>query len=200
MNHRTTCSHTTGSRPVAGGFFPLWSMYEEGVPEGVLEMISCISSEAQRLSHMTKGLLNFSSHDETIGEADLNITVDFILNFLNFEAVRRGVVVLKQLDHTLPTIRLDANMLKQILLNIIMNALQAMENDGGKLLVETTSAGSDSVRFIIVDNGPGIPAGSLERIFDRYFTTKGPDEGTGLGLFVTKKLVESMGGEYQRSK
>ncbi|MHB8122429.1 MAG: sensor histidine kinase [Desulfuromonadaceae bacterium] len=172
-------------------------MREEGVPEGVLEMISRISSEAQRLSHMTKGLLNFSSHDETVGEADLNITTDFILTFLNFEAARRGVIVLKQLDYTLPTIRIDANMLKQILLNIIMNALQAMEQSGGKLLVETASAGSDGVCIIIVDNGPGIPAGSLERIFDRYFTTKGPDEGTGLGLFVTKKLIENMGGNIE---
>jgi signal transduction histidine kinase len=170
-------------------------MREEGVPEAVLEMISRISSEAQRLSQMTKGLLNFSSHDETVGEADLNLTANFILNFLNFEAARRGVIVLKQLDYTLPTIRLDANMLKQILLNIIMNALQAMEKEGGKLLVETTGSGSEGVRFIITDNGPGIPAGSLERIFDRYFTTKGPNEGTGLGLFVTKKLVESMGGD-----
>ena len=170
-------------------------MREEGVPEAVLEMISRISSEAQRLSQMTKGLLNFSSHDKTVGEADLNLTTDFILNFLNFEAARRGVIVLKQFDYTLPVIRLDANMLKQILLNIIMNALQAMEKEGGKLLVETTSVGSEGVRFIIADNGPGIAAGSLERIFDRYFTTKGPGEGTGLGLFVTKKLVENMGGD-----
>ncbi|MHB8058638.1 MAG: sensor histidine kinase [Desulfuromonadaceae bacterium] len=170
-------------------------MREEGVSEAVLEMISRINSEAQRLSQMTKGLLNFSSHDETVGEADLNLTADFILNFLNFEAARRGVIVLKQFDYRLPVIRLDANMLKQILLNIIMNALQAMEKEGGKLLVETTSAGREGVCFIISDNGPGITAGSLERIFDRYFTTKGPDEGTGLGLLVTKKLVESMGGD-----
>jgi signal transduction histidine kinase len=169
-------------------------MREEDVPEAVLEMISRISSEAQRLSHLTKGLLNFSSHDETVGETDLNLTIDFILNFLNFEAARRAVVVLKQLDYTLPAIRLDANLLKQILLNIIMNALQAMEHTGGKLLVETSAAGSDSVRFTIADNGPGIAPESIDRIFDRYFTTKKPGEGTGLGLFVTKNLVESMGG------
>jgi len=169
-------------------------MREEGVPEAVLEMISRISSEAQRLSHLTKGLLNFSSHDETVGETDLNLTVDFILNFLNFEAARRAVVVLKQLDYTLPAIRLDANLLKQILLNIIMNALQAMEDGGGKLLVETAAAGSNAVCFTIADNGPGIPAEAINRIFDRYFTTKKPGEGTGLGLFVTKNLVESMGG------
>ena len=170
-------------------------MREEGVPEAVQEMIFRISSEAQRLSHLTKGLLNFSSHDETITEADLNLTVDFVLNFLNYEAARRGVIVLKQFDYTLPVIRLDANLLKQILLNIIMNALQAMEQSGGKLLVETASAGSDAVCFTIADNGPGIPGEAINRIFDRYFTTKKPGEGTGLGLFVTKNLVETMGGK-----
>jgi len=170
-------------------------MREEGVPEAVLEMISRISSEAQRLSQLTKGLLNFSSHDETIVDVDLNLTVDFILNFLNYEAARRGVIVQRRLDYTLPDIRLDANLLKQILLNIIMNALQAMENGGGKLLVETAAAGSDNVCLFIADNGPGIPAESIDRIFDRYFTTKKPGEGTGLGLFVTKSLIENMGGE-----
>jgi signal transduction histidine kinase len=167
---------------------------EEGVPEVVQEMITRISSEAQRLSQLTKGLLNFSSHDETISEVDLNLTVDFILNFLNFEAARRAVIVLKQFDYTLPTIHLDGNLLKQILLNIIMNALQAMEESGGKLLVETAHGETDTVCFIITDNGPGIPIETIDRIFDRYFTTKKPGEGTGLGLFVTKSLVESMGG------
>jgi signal transduction histidine kinase len=172
-------------------------MREEGVPEIVQEMISHISAEAQRLSHMTKGLLNFSSHDETISYTDMNLTVDFILDFLNFEAARRGIVVFKLLDHSLPVIRLDANLLKQILLNIIMNALQAMEQSGGKLMIETTTAGSDKICFIIADNGPGIPDDVIDRIFDRYFTTKKPGEGTGLGMFVTKKLVESMGGEIR---
>lgn len=170
-------------------------MREEGVPEAVLEMIARISSEAQRLSSLTKGLLNFSSHDETIAEVDLNLTVDFILKFLNYEAARRGVIVLKQLDYSLPVILLDANLLKQILLNIIMNALQAMEKDGGKLLVETAAVEADNVCFMISDNGPGIPPETINRIFDRYFTTKKPGEGTGLGLYVTKSLVENMGGE-----
>ena len=170
-------------------------MREEGVPEVVLEMVDRISAEAQRLSHLTKGLLNFSSHDETVGEVDVNLTVEFVLDFLNFEAARRGVIVLRQFDHTLPVIRIHDNLLKQILLNIIMNALQAMESDGGKLLVETSSSGFDKVCFSVSDNGPGIPVEAVDRIFDRYFTTKKPGEGTGLGLFVTKNLVENMGGE-----
>ena len=170
-------------------------MREEGVPEVVLEMIARINSEAQRLSSLTKGLLNFSSHDETVAEVDLNLTVDFILNFLSYEAARRGVIILKQLDYTLPAILLDVNLLKQILLNIIMNSLQAMENDGGKLLVETMAVEADKVCFIIADNGPGIPDEAINRIFDRYFTTKKPGEGTGLGLYVTKSLIENMGGQ-----
>ena len=167
---------------------------EEGVPEAVLEMVSRISAEAQRLSNLTKGLLNFGSHDETISDVDLNLTVDFILNFLNFEAARRAVIILKQLDCTLPTIRLDGNLLKQILMNIIMNALQVMEESGGKLLVETAPGETDSVCFVITDNGPGIPHETIDSIFDRYFTTNKPGEGTGLGLFITKSLVERMGG------
>lgn len=172
-------------------------MREEGVPEAVQEMISRINTEAQRLSQLTKGLLNFSSHDDTISAVDLNLTVDFILNFLNYEAARRGVTVLKQLDYSLPVINMDANLLKQILLNIVMNALQAMERDGGKLLVETVLGEEDKVYLVIADNGPGIPAENIDRIFDRYFTTKSPGEGTGLGLFVTKNLVESLGGEIR---
>lgn len=172
-------------------------MREENCPEFVREMIARISSEAQRLSKLTRGLLNFSSHDETVGEVDLNLTTEFILEFLGYEAARRGVTILRQLDYHLPVIRVDANLLKQILLNIIMNALQAMEEGGGKLLVETAAAGVGKVCLIIADNGPGIPPEAITRIFDPYFTTKKPGEGTGLGLFVTKKLVENMGGEIK---
>ena len=172
-------------------------MRESGVPDSVQEMIARISTEAQRLSSLTKSLLNFSSHDETVCEVDLNLTVEFILNFLAYEAARRGVVILTRFDFSLPVIMLNANTLKQILLNIIMNALQAMEDAGGNLLVETETGDAGAVRLVITDNGPGIPAEMLDRIFDRYFTTKKPGEGTGLGLFVTKKLVENMGGEIK---
>lgn len=172
-------------------------MRENGVPEAVQEMIGRISTEAQRLSHLTKGLLNFSSHDDSITEIDINLTVDFILDFLTYEAARRGVEILRQPDYTLPVIRLDANILKQILLNIVMNALQAMEEGGGKLLVETSGGGEENISITIADNGPGIPESVINHIFDRYYTTKKTGEGTGLGLFVTKNLVEHLGGTIQ---
>ena len=100
---------------------------EEGVPESVREMIDRISTEAQRLSQMTRGILSFSSHEEACGDADVNLTVELVLDFLRYEASRRGVSLLRTLDHRLPVVRVDGNVLEQIVINIAMNALQAMD-------------------------------------------------------------------------
>jgi signal transduction histidine kinase len=170
---------------------------EEDVPEFVREMVARISSEAQRLSRMTRGLLNFSRQDEATEETDVNLAVEFILDFLSYEAAKRGVTILRNLDYHLPAVRMDSNLLKQILLNIIMNSLQAMEDSGGKLLVETFTLMKEEIGISIADTGPGIPEEAITKIFQPYFTTKKPGEGTGLGLFVTKTLVENMGGRIE---
>lgn len=172
-------------------------MREEGVPEFVREMIERISAEAQRLSQMTRGILNYSSHEESGGAADVNLTVEFVLDFIDHEASRRAVSLLRNLDHRLPVVKVDSNLLKQILINIVMNALQAMEDDGGRLLVETRLQGSSEVCIVISDTGPGIAAEALARIFEPYYTTKKPGEGTGLGLFVTRTLIENLGGRIE---
>lgn len=170
---------------------------ETEVPEFVREMVARISSEAQRLSQLTRGLLTFGRQDEESGETDVNLAIDFVLDFLTYEAARRGVTALRSLDYHLPFVRMDGNMLKQILLNLIMNSLQAMEEGGGKLLVETIAPTADEISIVIADTGPGIPEDALAKIFQPYFTTKKPGEGTGLGLFVTKTLVENMGGRIE---
>ncbi|MDO9307604.1 MAG: ATP-binding protein [Deltaproteobacteria bacterium] len=170
---------------------------EDEVPEFVREMVGRINSEAHRLSQLTRGLLNFSSHDDIGGESDVNLTIDFVLEFIKFEAAQRGVTVSRRLDHTLPMIGINNNSLKQILLNIIMNALQAMETDGGTLLVETSAPPDNRVCIKITDSGPGMTETTVSKIFEPYFTTKKPGEGTGLGLFVTRTLVEQDGGRIE---
>ena len=174
-------------------------MREEGVPEPVREMIERINTEAQRLSQMTRGILSFSSHEEAGGDADVNLTIEFVLDFLCYEAARRGVSLMRNLDHRLPVVRVDSNVLKQIVINIAMNALQAMEPEGGRLLVESRALDSSEICIVIADTGPGIAVESLSRIFEPYFTTKRPGEGTGLGLFVTRTLVENLGGRIEVS-
>ena len=104
---------------------------------------------------------------------------------------------MRNLDHRLPVVQVDSNVLKQIVINIVMNALQAMESAGGRLLVESKSLNSTEVCIVIADTGPGIAADALARIFEPYFTTKRPGEGTGLGLFVTRTLVENLGGRIE---
>ncbi len=172
-------------------------MREREVPEFVREMVGRIRSEAQRLSQLTRGLLNFSRQDEGAEETDVNLAVEFILDFLNFEAAKRGITVLRNLDYHLQFVRMDSNLLKQVLLNIIMNSLQAMEDGGGKLLVETFAPAEGGIGIAIADTGPGIPEEAMAKIFQPYYTTKKPGEGTGLGLFVTKTLVENMGGRIE---
>jgi len=172
-------------------------MREEGVPEFVREMLDRINTEAQRLSQMTRGILSFSSHEEAGGDADVNLTIEFVLDFLCYEAARRGVSLMRDLDHRLPVVRVGSNVLKQIVINIAMNALQAMEPEGGRLLVQSRYLNSSEVCLVIADTGPGIAVESLARIFEPYFTTKGPGEGTGLGLFVTRTLVENLGGRIE---
>jgi signal transduction histidine kinase len=172
-------------------------MREQDVSEFVLEMVARISAEAQRLSQMTRGLLNFSSHDDTLSEVDINLTISFVLDFLGFEAARRGINISRQLDFQLPVLFIDGNKLKQILLNLVMNALQAMEPGGGDLLVKSISTCLDEIDIVISDTGSGIPEENLPKIFQPYFTTKKPGEGTGLGLFVTKTLVENLGGRIK---
>ncbi|HEY4743837.1 MAG TPA: HAMP domain-containing sensor histidine kinase [Desulfuromonadaceae bacterium] len=170
---------------------------EDDTSEFVREMVGRIKSEAQRLSQLTRSLLNFSRQDEATEETDVNQAIEFILDFLTYEAARRGVTVLRNLDYHLQVIRMDSNLLKQILLNIIMNSLQAMEEAGGKLLVETSAPTEAEISIVISDTGPGIPDEAITKIFQPYFTTKKPGEGTGLGLFVTKTLVEKMGGRIE---
>lgn len=172
---------------------------EEGVPDSVREMIDRIATEAQRLSQMTRGILNFSSHEDAGGDADVNLTIEFVLDFLFYEASRRGITLIRKLDHHLPIVRIESNLLKQVVINIVMNSLQAMEAEGGRLLVESAACSSSEVCIVIADTGPGIEADSLERIFEPYFTTKGPGEGTGLGLYVTRTLVEGLGGRIKVS-
>jgi len=172
---------------------------ESEVPEFVREMVARIGTEAQRLSHLARGLLSFSGKESAPAEVDINLTTRFVLEFISYEAARRGVAIETKLDFRLPVLIMDGNQLKQILLNIIMNALQAMEPGGGRLVVETATGGAGEVRISISDTGPGIEPASLERIFQPYYTTKAEGDGTGLGLFVTKTLVEKLGGRIEVS-
>ena len=167
---------------------------EETLPQFVKEMVERISSETQRLSQLSRDLLAFSRQDDgDVGEVNLAQTVKDVMTFLRYEAQKRSILVVEDLDFRLPAVAADGNHLKQIFINLIMNALQAMET-GGTLLVRASMLDGDTVEVEIADTGAGIPAEAAEKIFEPFFTTKKPGEGTGLGLFITRKIVELYGG------
>jgi signal transduction histidine kinase len=99
----------------------------------------------------------------------------------------------------LPPISADPNQLQQVLINLLMNALEATL-PGGHVQVTAApraEAGRPGVRFGVADTGPGIPPDVLPRVFEPFFTTKPPGQGTGLGLAICRDIVKEHGGEIQ---
>jgi signal transduction histidine kinase len=169
-------------------------MQEEGVPEAALEMVERIHLEAQRLSHMTRGILNFARrNDDCSGEIDICQTIHEVVTLLDYEIKKRSVKVLEEYDDRVPLLPIGGNRLKQVMLNLVMNALQAM--GGAGLLTLSCARKADGCTEIrISDTGPGIPPDSVERIFDPFYTTRGEGEGTGLGLYISRNLIEELDG------
>lgn len=167
---------------------------EDELPDFVRELVERINLEAARLAELTKGVLSFSrAEGGGWREADVNQVLRDVMAFLRYEAQKRSVTVIEDLDFRLPSIAADGNRVKQVFINLIMNALQAME-EGGTLFLRSLPGDGGGVMVQVADTGPGIPAGTLERLFTPFFTTKGPEEGTGLGLFVTRKIMDGVGG------
>lgn len=170
---------------------------EEGVPPSVREMLERIDIEVHRLSQFTRGVLTFARSGEVSeAEADVNQVLQEVMTFLRHEARKRSIVVIEELDYDVLPVAADSNRLKQIFINLIMNAFQAMDQ-GGVLHVRTSMPDDRTVRIEIADTGEGIPPERLDRIFDPFFTTKKSGEGTGLGLYVVGKLVERMHGRIE---
>lgn len=122
--------------------------------------------------------------------ADLNGIIERTLSILNSQIVKRNIGVDAALDRALPALTADKKLLQQLLWNLILNALQAME-PGGRLGV-STSARNGSAIVTICDTGRGIPEGDRMNVFKPFFTTK--HQGTGLGLTISRRIVEQHGG------
>jgi two-component system NtrC family sensor kinase len=106
------------------------------------------------------------------------------------------VEMVTRLQEGLPTVRVSLSELQQVFLNLINNALDAMEKKGGKLALSTREA-EGFVVVDVADTGVGIPAANLNRIFDPFFTTKAVGKGTGLGLSICYGIIENMGGRIE---
>jgi two-component system, LuxR family, sensor kinase FixL len=126
---------------------------------------------------------------------DLNAVTSDVYRLLDGETHRRGVKIEKQFADTLPVVRGDAIHLQQVLLNLILNGMEAMaesSESNRRITIRTACEGNDNVEIAVEDSGPGIPSDHLPRLFDSFFTTK--PHGMGLGLSIVRSIVEAHGG------
>ncbi len=168
--------------------------------EASMEWLSIIQEQIERITKIVHSFLDLSRRGEPeFAPVCLQQVLESTLAFVKANFEKRGIKVSTDFLPTPQQIIGDANRLQQVMLNLLINAADAM-GDSGELHISVVEAGG-SVCVKIQDDGHGIDEESVLRIFDPFFTTKAAGDGTGLGLVVAKSIVEEHGGEiFVRSK
>ncbi len=152
-----------------------------------------MKTAVKRADKVIKGLLDFSApHQLEKTAQSINGIVEQALALVKHELDRCHVSVEKHLDNAIPCLAIDRTKLEQVFVNIFMNSVQALQA-GGSIRVET-AVRTGEIYVLIDDTGPGVPPDKLHKVFDPFFTTKPTGKGTGLGLTVSKQIVEMHGG------
>jgi C4-dicarboxylate-specific signal transduction histidine kinase len=158
------------------------------------ETLDVVSKEISRISRMLRELIDFTRRRrDAVMLVSVNQVVEDVVRLLSHDPRARTVSVASRLAAKLPGVRTTEDHLFQVLLNLGLNGLDAM-SEGGTLEFET-SGRSGWVVLRVRDTGHGIRAEDREHLFEPFFTTKAPGRGSGLGLFVSKSIVEGMGGD-----
>jgi signal transduction histidine kinase len=161
----------------------------------VTKHVDVISKEIRRLDEVLNGFLKFARPDELkLQPVRLAALISEISTSVAPEAERHHIVLKTECPDTLPEINADPGMLSQALLNLALNACQAMPN-GGTLKLTCRATSRQRVEIDVEDTGEGIPPENLKRIFDLYFTTK--ERGSGIGLSMVYRIVQLHDGEVE---
>lgn len=159
------------------------------------ELLMSIVDECKRAADITRRILRFAKPAPAdVCAVDLKATIEESLTLAGYQVRLEQVERIVQLPDDLPKVRSNQNQLQEVLLNLILNAYQAMGEKGGKLMLSASRNGTQVI-LKVADTGPGIPATTLRKVFDPFYTTKA--SGTGLGLFVTQRILQSHGGSIE---
>lgn len=151
------------------------------------EDIDLIISEANRTKEIVQGLLSFARETKLKpGDTDINDLIEETLSLIANQVLFQNIKIKKTFGGNIPTLFADATQLKQVILNIMLNAAQAMEGRGSLTITTAHDAGVISIK--IKDTGPGITPEHVSKLFNPFFTTK--EKGTGLGLAISYGIVE----------
>ena len=157
------------------------------------ELVAVAARELDRVGHITRSTLSF--YRKIPGRTlDLQSLLDEVVQLFSSRAAQHKIEIRSSYGEGLRDTRFDPS-LRQVFANLVGNALEAMETGGGRILVRARLRDS-SVVVIVSDTGHGIEKANLGSIFEPFFTTKG-ERGTGLGLWVTRGMVEEQGGHLK---
>lgn len=156
-----------------------------------------INTQGKRCKEITHKLLSFARKtDSRIQDVQVNDLIEEVVSLSAQRAKYSSVEIRTVFQEHLPCIRASQSEMQQICLNLLNNALDAMEQTGGTIII-TTTVETQMVVIAFKDNGPGIPRTNLSRIFDPFFTTKPVGKGTGLGLSICYGIIHKMGGKIE---
>jgi signal transduction histidine kinase len=166
--------------------------------EDIIESLKLIETAGNRAAKIVNNLLESARREKNyeFEEFSLNETILDAVSMVNFEIKNRSITVKLDLEQNMPDIFAHKNQLKGVWINLIMNALGAMENQKGVISIST---GYDQKEFRVVfaDNGKGIPTEHQAHVFEPFFTTKEAGKGTGLGLYVSLQVIKEHQGDMQ---
>jgi C4-dicarboxylate-specific signal transduction histidine kinase len=169
---------------------------EESNPQLIKELAKDVVAQAKRMADVIQELTGqaLRESDDQQAVIDCNELLEEVLSRLRATDAGAGVQIRTELGR-LPKIRIRTNELRQVLVNVLTNAVQAIGGNG--VLEVRTEAANGQISMRIQDSGCGIPSAYLTKVFDAFFTTKAQGEGRGLGLTVARRIIESLGGQIE---
>jgi two-component system, NtrC family, sensor kinase len=190
------------------GVLTFTSLLRRKLPDGSqdAEDLDLVIRETRRCASIIRRLLDFArDKPPAMGPVELNRLVEDTVRFVERSAALQQIEISLQLDPDLPELHADGDLLKQVLMNLLVNAQQAIEGQG-RILVRsrlrparrgTDGTSGAAIEVAISDTGCGIARANLQRIFDPFFTSKEVGKGTGLGLSVSYGIVKAHGGDIE---
>ena len=170
--------------------------YEDLADEDRLDMVNDLIGESERAQQIVRNLLDFARESTVqLEPVDLQRLVEETLRLASNQIKLAKVRVKGEIDSNLPPVYGDFQQLTQVMLNIVLNALDAMPGGGTLTIALRTPSGKDQVAVEVTDTGVGMPEQVLANVFDPFFTTKSGATGTGLGLSVSLGIIRQHGGD-----
>jgi len=164
----------------------------------IYKNLKVIEKETRRCNSIIENLMKFARQDKPeLNPLLLNDVIEDSHVLVDHQMGISQIRLEKNLADDLPSVNGNANQLIQVMMNIMINAQQAMDGEPGTITITSSSLNSSVVEVRIADTGPGLPADIREKIFEPFYTTKKAGEGTGLGLAVTYGIIKDHSGEIQ---